>query len=139
MQSREIAKIRFLSEKAGISLKKTGSHESQSPNCLKMVEVQDHIKDRDLIFRRGAIPAPSRFFITRKVNKNISIMQNAKQSDSGWGGARAGSGRKKTSARSIALRIPADVAEILDSVQGSKSAYIVEAIRAYHAASLYRP
>lgn len=49
-----------------------------------------------------------------------------------WGGARAGAGRKKTTARSIALRIPDDVAAILDSVP-NRSAYIVEAIRYYHA------
>lgn len=48
-----------------------------------------------------------------------------------WGGAREGAGRKKTTSKSIALRIPEDVAAILDSVEGSKSAFIVEAIRAY--------
>lgn len=60
-------------------------------------------------------------------------MQNAVSSGSsrGWGGARKGAGRKKTSAKSIALRIPEDVAEILDSVEGSKSAYIISAIRAF--------
>lgn len=54
---------------------------------------------------------------------------NAQQT--GWGGARKGAGRKKSTAKSIALRIPDDVAEILESVEGSKSAYIVAAIRAY--------
>lgn len=61
-------------------------------------------------------------------------MQTEKSSEksSGWGGARNNSGRKKTTSKSIALRIPEDVEAILDSVEGSKSAYIVEAIRFYH-------
>lgn len=50
-----------------------------------------------------------------------------------WGGARAGAGRKKTTAKSIAIRIPEDVVAILEGVEGSKSAYIVAAIRAYAA------
>lgn len=49
------------------------------------------------------------------------------------GGARPGSGRKKTTSKSIALRIPEDVEKILDEVKGSKSQYIVAAIRAYAA------
>lgn len=52
---------------------------------------------------------------------------------SAWGGAREGSGRKRTTSKSIALRIPEDVAEILEGVEGSKSAFIIEAIRAYAA------
>lgn len=60
-------------------------------------------------------------------------MQEEKKQAAGWGGARAGAGRKKTTAKSIALRIPDDVAAVLDSVKGSKSAYIVAAIRAYAA------
>lgn len=52
-----------------------------------------------------------------------------------WGGARKGAGRPKSTARSIALRVPDDVAEILDALgRGRQSAYIVRAIRAYHAA-----
>lgn len=49
-----------------------------------------------------------------------------------WGGKRAGAGRPVTNptTRSIALRIPDDVAEILDR-QPNRSAYIIEAIRAY--------
>lgn len=54
-----------------------------------------------------------------------------------WGGARKGAGRKKSSARSIALRIPDDVAAILDAVKGSKSAYIIAAIRAYASATTH--
>lgn len=63
-------------------------------------------------------------------------MQNEiiNQSEASWGGARKGAGRKKTTAKSIALRIPEDVAAILDAVPGSKSAYIVAAIRAFAAA-----
>lgn len=50
----------------------------------------------------------------------------------GWGGRRSGAGRPVTNptTRSIALRIPEDVAEILDR-QPNRSAYIIEAIRAY--------
>lgn len=60
-------------------------------------------------------------------------MQDSKENSS-WGGARAGAGRKKTSAKTIGLRIPEDVEKILDSVEGmTKSAYIVEAIRFYAA------
>lgn len=55
-------------------------------------------------------------------------MQNSTKSH---GGARPGAGRKRTTAKSIALRIPEDVAEILDSVEGSKSAFIVAAIREF--------
>lgn len=61
------------------------------------------------------------------------MQDEIKQQPSGWGGARQGAGRKKSTAKSIALRIPDDVAEILDGVDGSKSAYIVAAIRAYAA------
>lgn len=48
------------------------------------------------------------------------------------GGLREGAGRKATVAnmRSIALRIPKDVADILDR-QPNRSAFIVAAIRAY--------
>ncbi len=46
-----------------------------------------------------------------------------------WGGARSGSGRKKTTTKSIALRIPQDVELILEQVP-KRSEFIVEAIRA---------
>lgn len=59
-------------------------------------------------------------------------MQNEiKKENKSHGGARPGAGRKKTTSKSIAIRIPADVEAILDEVEGSKSAYIIEAIRAY--------
>lgn len=58
-------------------------------------------------------------------------IKNESSKPSSWGGARKGSGRKKTSSKSIALRIPKDVVEILDKVEGSKSAYIVNAIREF--------
>lgn len=61
-------------------------------------------------------------------------MQNLNESapaSAGWGGTRKGAGRKKTSAKSIGLRIPQDVADILDRVEGSKSDFIIAAIRAY--------
>lgn len=56
---------------------------------------------------------------------------NEEKKNRSWGGARRGAGRPKgDSCASIALRIPQDVAEIL-SRQPNRSAYIVEAIRAY--------
>ena len=57
----------------------------------------------------------------------------------GRGGRREGAGRPATveSTRTIGLRIPADVAEILDR-QENRSAYIIEAIRAYDKASRTR-
>lgn len=56
-----------------------------------------------------------------------------KQEQKQRGGRRDGAGRPatKNNVRSIALRIPADVAEILDE-QEHKSAYIIEAIREYY-------
>ncbi len=58
-------------------------------------------------------------------------MEKQKESN-GHGGKRDGAGRPATkyNTRSIALRIPQDVAEILDR-QENRSAYIIEAIRAY--------
>lgn len=61
------------------------------------------------------------------------IMEEPKgKKKTGWGGKRQGAGRPVTNptTRSIALRIPDDVAEILDR-QENRSAYIIEAIRAY--------
>lgn len=48
-----------------------------------------------------------------------------------WGGARSGAGRKKTAVKTIGIRIPEDVATILDRVNGSKTDFIVTAIRFY--------
>lgn len=47
-----------------------------------------------------------------------------------WGGAREGAGRKaqRGNVKSIAIRIPQDIADILDK-QTSKTDYIIEAIR----------
>lgn len=60
--------------------------------------------------------------------------QNEETQKKKRGGAREGAGRPKgrNNYRSIALRIPKDVADILDQVEGSRSAYIIEAIRAYN-------
>lgn len=57
-----------------------------------------------------------------------------KEGKKSWGGRRAGAGRPSVhnNKRTIALRIPEDVAAILDA-QPNRSAYIVEAIRAYAA------
>lgn len=54
-------------------------------------------------------------------------------SSRGWGGARRGAGRKKTStpAKTITVSVPFDVAQILDGITVSKSAYVTEAIRHY--------
>ena len=48
------------------------------------------------------------------------------------GGRRPGAGRPKTvgSSRTIAIRVPEDIAAILDR-QPNKSAFIIEAIRAF--------
>lgn len=59
------------------------------------------------------------------------------QNDTGekkWGGKRAGAGRPrgKNNYKSIALRIPEDVAAILNG-QENRSAYIIAAIRDYAA------
>lgn len=58
--------------------------------------------------------------------------QNEEKKKNGHGGARPGAGRPKgrNNYRSIGIRIPEDVAEILDR-QEHRSAYIIEAIRAY--------
>ena len=62
------------------------------------------------------------------------IMEEPKEKKkNGWGGCRKGAGRPSVSnsVRSIAIRIPLDVAEILDC-QENRTAYIIEAIRTYH-------
>lgn len=59
-------------------------------------------------------------------------METETPNQSKRGGSRPGAGRKKTTSSSIALRIPADVEQILSQVE-QRSAYIVEAIRYYHA------
>ena len=59
-------------------------------------------------------------------------MQNEINSASSRGGARQGAGRKRKSSKSIALRIPEDVEKILDAVEGSKTDFIIAAIRSYH-------
>lgn len=48
-----------------------------------------------------------------------------------WGGKREGSGRKKKAAAQIGLRVPEDIANILVSIEGSKTDFICEAIRFY--------
>lgn len=47
------------------------------------------------------------------------------------GGKREGAGRKRTAEGRIGLRIPKDVADILDGIEGSKTEFICEAIRQY--------
>lgn len=60
-------------------------------------------------------------------------METNEEKKQNWGGKRTGAGRPKkfTNNKTIALRIPEDVVEILDSVE-NRSAYIIEAIRHYH-------
>lgn len=48
-----------------------------------------------------------------------------------WGGAREGSGRKKTKARNTGFRCTQEVADILDSLSTSKTDFINEAIVFY--------
>ncbi|MCM1484053.1 MAG: hypothetical protein NC043_06935 [Muribaculaceae bacterium] len=51
------------------------------------------------------------------------------------GGRREGAGRKKIGiAKRYGFNAPADVAAILEALSGSKSDYIIAAIRAYHSA-----
>ena len=66
-------------------------------------------------------------FICHKINHKMETNQEKK---SGRGGSRPGAGRKKTSAGTIALRIPEDVMRILETVP-NRTAYIIDAIRAY--------
>lgn len=63
-------------------------------------------------------------------------IKNAGSRKSGWGGRRAGAGRKKTSegVRTVAVRVPQDVADVLDAVP-SITEYVVTALRAYMARS----
>lgn len=63
-------------------------------------------------------------------------IKNAVSQKSGWGGRRAGAGRKKTSegVRTVAVRVPQDVSDVLDTVP-SITEYVVTALRAYIARS----
>lgn len=66
-------------------------------------------------------------------------MANEIEDKKEWGGKREGSGRKKTSVKTIGLRIPQDVADILAEAAASgirPTDYIIRAIRAYHAMSV---
>lgn len=60
-------------------------------------------------------------------------MENQKneQQKTTRGGRREGAGRKKTTSKRYGFNAPADVAGILEAVDGSKSDYIIAAIRAY--------
>lgn len=61
--------------------------------------------------------------------------ENKTNASSSWGGSRQGAGRPKTTAKSISLRVPEDVAETLDSLgRGKQAAFIIRAIRTYIAA-----
>ncbi|MDE7402026.1 MAG: ribbon-helix-helix domain-containing protein [Muribaculaceae bacterium] len=54
------------------------------------------------------------------------------------GGRREGAGRKKTTAKTIGLRVPEDIAVVLDGIAaegGNRSEFIVAAIRHYLAAT----
>lgn len=74
-------------------------------------------------FLVGVKPMQIYYFIMEKQNESKA---------NGHGGRREGAGRPnvRNNTRSIALRIPKDVAAILDR-QENRSAYIIEAIRAY--------
>lgn len=61
-------------------------------------------------------------------NYKINNKMETNKENKNWGGKREGAGRKKTTSKSIALRIPEDVVEILDNVE-NRSAFIIEAIR----------
>lgn len=54
-----------------------------------------------------------------------------KKTTKGWGGARSGAGRKKSdNVKTLGFCAPQDVVDILNA-QPNRSAYIIEAIRAY--------
>lgn len=59
-------------------------------------------------------------------------MESNEKNSNKWGGKRSGAGRPKkfSNNKTIALRIPEDVVEILDRVD-NRSAFIIEAIRFY--------
>lgn len=57
-------------------------------------------------------------------------METKKQTGS-HGGRRDGAGRKKTTAKRYGFNAPADVTAILEALPGSKSDYIIAAIRHY--------
>lgn len=57
-------------------------------------------------------------------------MENPKEKNQ-HGGRREGAGRKKTTAKRYGFNAPEDVAAILEAVEGSKSDFIIAAIRAY--------
>lgn len=60
-------------------------------------------------------------------------MENS-ETKSTWGGARTGSGRKKTAAKYYSFSATKEVMDILESVSGSKSEFINECIlKAYRA------
>lgn len=46
------------------------------------------------------------------------------ETKSSWGGARAGSGRKKSAAKYYGFRATMEVMDILEAVEGSKAEYI---------------
>ena len=48
-----------------------------------------------------------------------------------WGGARAGSGRKKTTAKTYTFNAPEDVMEIMETIKNGKTDFICNAIRHY--------
>ena len=59
-------------------------------------------------------------------------MENQKEKNR-HGGRREGAGRKKTTVKRYGFNAPEDVAAILEAVSGSKSDFIITAIRAYSA------
>ncbi|MDE6072858.1 MAG: hypothetical protein K2G53_09970 [Muribaculaceae bacterium] len=70
-------------------------------------------------------------------------MQNVNENSpasAGWGGARKGAGRKKMEkGKYYGFTSSPDVEAILERVEGSKAAYINEAVRAYALSSRSAP
>lgn len=56
--------------------------------------------------------------------------QNETPQKNAWGGSRAGSGRKKTTAKTYTFNAPLEVADVLEA-QPRKTAFINEAILFY--------
>ncbi len=58
-------------------------------------------------------------------------MQPNENLSSKRGGAREGAGRKRVAEKRYMFSAPADIVEVLEAIQGSKSSFIVEALRFY--------
>lgn len=79
----------------------------------------------------GGRPSLAGSELTNKITTKMAETQDTPKK-SGWGGRRAGAGRPnvRQATRSIGIRVPEDVAAILDR-QENRTTFIIEAIRFY--------